>query len=154
MNLKTLLEDQNRFILEELDLVTHQGSDTNIDTRFFEISKASEQIALHFRLEQKYLYPVLDKNPANRPLLDKIKKDTETVLTLLEKIPMMHMDEPDLRRYLMALRKTFAEYVQENEALFFQHLCDDLSEEQCSTLAGEINQRLTHDMLTEPTLMQ
>lgn len=151
MNIQTLLHDQNRFIITSLQEFVDDCNKPLNKSRMLDISKVIEIIRFHIQLEKKYLYSILRQNPSLSPLLDKMAREHQTLLNLMDRINMSHIDEPFLIDKTNELLEKFKTHANEDQKTFFAHACDSLSGEQCDAMIKEINEKMTDDLLRHLT---
>lgn len=120
MDVFEYLQDERQFIEEQLFELVTQSPSWSRDRIFEKTTGVLSEIKNHVEKQQMLLIDFLGTSDTAEPLVFEWQKRREKVIEVLETLEMLHVDEPDYRRHLTHLLKTFKEQMH-----FSKFFCDE-----------------------------
>lgn len=146
MDIQTLLHEQNRFVIEHLG--KHIDSHYTPEERepVMDVYALSDLILFHIQLEERYIFTVLQKNPALSPLLDKMIAEHRRMFELIATITAGQEDEATRLEKTVELLACVKSHAHEDQKTFYTHACNNMPDEKTMQMADEINARIMEDL--------
>lgn len=147
MDIQTLLHEQNRFVIEHLGKFIDSHYNPEGREPVMDVFAICDLILFHIQLEEKYIFSVLQKNPALNPLLEKMMDEHREMFDLVEQITVSHIDEGARLEKARLLLTHMKAHAREDQKTFYIHACDNLPDDQTMQMADEINAKIMDDIL-------
>ena len=137
MNAFTLLKADHKkvaAIFEKLEPTTERG----VKTREELFANLKEELEVHTRIEEKYLYPVLEKADPTHDITLEAFEEHAVVKRLLAELDALTKSDESWGAKLKVLQENVEHHVEEEEGEMFKKAQKVLSEEELEALGARM----------------
>ena len=121
-------------LFKEIDATTERAEKTR-EELFAELKSALEY---HTQVEEDFLYPVLEEVGVTHDIALEAQAEHDVVKTLLKELSRMSPTEDEWTAKVTVMQENIEHHVEEEETEMFPKAEKVMSEEQLTTLSGQI----------------
>jgi iron-sulfur cluster repair protein YtfE (RIC family) len=141
MNGIELLKKDHREALDllgELELSDESpGTDPSYTEKF---NRLKEALKLHTKIEEEYLYPVMEELEETRGLVEEAYEEHETVDELLAQLSIMAPQPNEFQELLVRLRGSLESHIRKEEDELFPMVEENLDREELDVLGSRMEE--------------
>src|SRR4051794_24588942 len=117
-------------------------SDRAVKTREILFSELKNELEVHSDLEEKYLFPVLRKQPQTKDLVASALNDNRELRKKLEEVDGIPKNDENFLLELAELRKKFRQHARDEKKALIPAVQQALSDEQAQSIAEKMERGL------------
>jgi len=117
-------------------------SDRAIKTREILFSELKSELEIHSDLEEKYLFPVLRKQPQTKDLVASALNDNRELRKKLDEVDGIPKNDENFLLELAELRKKFRQHARDEKKALIPAVQEALSDEQAQSIAEKMERGL------------
>jgi iron-sulfur cluster repair protein YtfE (RIC family) len=137
-------------LLGELELADQGPGAAPPDTEGFD--RLSEMLELHMKIEEEFLYPVIEELEEARGLIEESYEEHERVEELLVRISTRAPSRQEFQDLLVQLRDSLEDHIRKEEDELFPKVEETLDREELDVLGSRIEELKRGSQVAAPAV--
>ena len=133
MNALELLKKDHQKVADAMQMLSYNTEET-VQNREDIIEKITGDLDLHIKMEEKYLYPLLERHHKSKDMVEHSYEEHQRVIQDLKEINHLNTDDNAWLEKFLELKKDVEHHVKEEEENLFPLIKQVLSEQQLQQL--------------------
>jgi hemerythrin-like domain-containing protein len=141
MNAIELLKEDHQEALDllgKLEQADQKPGTDPTDTEKF--NRLNEALKLHTKIEEEYLYPVMEELEETRGLIETAYEEHERVEELLAQLSAKAPKRPEFQELLVQLKEALETHIRKEEDELFPKVEENLDSEELEVLGSRMEQ--------------